>query len=120
MPKISKRNLQSRQANQVSINMRQQKRIIHNINQMLTQMNDDELQLIYQNITQPNEINDKEVEINDKEVETNNKKMATNARRQKLIKIIKICHNNLNKQIKILIKLVFLFPILFLNLYNNL
>jgi hypothetical protein len=42
MPKISKRKLQSRQANQVSINMWQQKRIIHNINQMLTQMNDEE------------------------------------------------------------------------------
>ena len=43
MPKISKRKLQSRQANQVSINMWQQKRIIHNINQMLTQMNDEEI-----------------------------------------------------------------------------
>ena len=43
MPKISKRKLQSRQANQVSINMWQHKRIIHNINQMLTQMNDEEI-----------------------------------------------------------------------------
>lgn len=66
---------------------------------MLTQMNEYELQLIYQNITQPNEINnnmeikmeinDNEMEINDKKVETNNKKVATNTCRQKLIKIIK-------------------------------
>uniref|UniRef100_U9UC69 Uncharacterized protein n=1 Tax=Rhizophagus irregularis (strain DAOM 181602 / DAOM 197198 / MUCL 43194) TaxID=747089 RepID=U9UC69_RHIID len=42
---------------------------------MLIQMNDDELQLIYQNITQ---LNDNEKDINDDKVETNNKKLATN------------------------------------------
>ncbi|CAB4404966.1 unnamed protein product [Rhizophagus irregularis] len=59
---------------------------------MFTQMNDDELQTIYQNIIQPNnkeiEINDNE-KINDEKMEAGDKKVATNTRRQKLIKIIK-------------------------------
>lgn len=71
----AKKKIQSRKANQVSINIRQQKKTISNINQMLIQMNDDELQLIYQNITQ---LNDNEKDINDDKVETNNKKLATN------------------------------------------
>ena len=49
MSKISKRKIQSCKANQVSINIQKRERIIH-----------DELQLIYQNITQ---LNDNEMEI---------------------------------------------------------
>ena len=45
-------------------------------------MNDDELQLIYQKITQPN---NNEMEINDK-ITQSNEKMATNTCRQKLMK----------------------------------
>ena len=56
MPKISKRKIQSRKANKVSVNIRQRRKTIHNIDQVFTQMNDDELQLIYQNIIQPTKI----------------------------------------------------------------
>ncbi|RIB28832.1 hypothetical protein C2G38_1349514 [Gigaspora rosea] len=58
MPKISKRKQQSREASQVSANKRKavlRVKNINEINQCLTQMNDDELQLIYQGIVkQPN------------------------------------------------------------------
>src|SRR4051812_19773845 len=75
MPKVSKRKIQSRMASQISINAQkaiQRGKNIHKINQMLTQMNDDELQLIYQNIIQ----------------QTNDKKVVRPTCHHKLIKII--------------------------------
>ncbi|CAG8722466.1 8785_t:CDS:1 [Cetraspora pellucida] len=55
MPKLSKRKSQARKASQASVDARKATRHskqIHDINQLLKQMNDGELQLIYQNIVQ--------------------------------------------------------------------
>ncbi|CAG8832882.1 14438_t:CDS:2, partial [Racocetra persica] len=53
MPKVSKQKLKTRKAAQASVDARkdaQRKKQINDINQALLQMNNDELQLIYQNI----------------------------------------------------------------------
>jgi hypothetical protein len=80
MPKISKRKAQSRKANQISVNIRQQKKIICDINKVITQMNDDELQLIYKYIIQSTKANNNnnKMETNNNEMETNNNKMEIN------------------------------------------
>src|SRR5687767_10909298 len=112
MPKVSKRKMQSCKAYQSSAATRQREKLVCVINQTLMEMNDDELQQIYQNVIQLNN-NEVETSINNieasgneaesKKVEINNKKVATNTHHQKLIKIIeKLPDNQLKSAIHLL------------------
>ncbi|RIB24923.1 hypothetical protein C2G38_2167224 [Gigaspora rosea] len=78
---ISKRKHQSREASKASANKRkvtQREKYICNLNQILIQMNDNELQSIYQHVVQP----------------TNDQKENKTTRRQKLINIVEHLPDN--------------------------
>jgi hypothetical protein len=106
MPRVSKRKMQSRKANEASMAVLKRKKLVCNIYQELIQRNNNELQQVYQYIIQQTKLDNNEVEINeDNEMDDgiNNKKVATNTRHQKLIKIIeKLLDDQLKSAIHLL------------------